>query len=87
MSYNKEKQVGGRHYKHMVMEPAEYCAINNIPFIEGNIIKYVCRHSQKNGVEDLKKAMHYIEMLMQIKYPEELPKVEVNYTQINQNHD
>lgn len=69
------------------MEPAEYCAINNIPFMEGNVIKYVCRHSKKNGVEDLRKAMHYLEMLIQIKYPSESTQVEVTYTQINQNHD
>lgn len=87
MSYNKEKQIGGHHYKNMVMEPAEYCAINNIPFMEGNVIKYVCRHSEKNGVEDLRKAIHYLEMLIQIKYPSEVQQVEVTYTQINQNHD
>jgi NTP pyrophosphatase (non-canonical NTP hydrolase) len=61
---NDKKQVGGDHYKHMEMDPAEFCAINDIPFLEGNVIKYVCRHQYKNGIEDLNKAIHYLEILM-----------------------
>ena len=48
-----KKQVGGNHYKSMVIQPAEFINKNNIPFAEGNAIKYLCRHKQKNQKEDL----------------------------------
>lgn len=58
------KQEGGKHYKHYVIQPVEFIKANNIPFIEGNIIKYVCRWKSKNGLEDLLKARHYIDLLI-----------------------
>lgn len=61
------KQVGGDHY-HMVIEPAYFIRANNIPFHEGNVIKYVCRHQKKNGAEDIKKAIHYLEMILEMDY-------------------
>lgn len=60
------KQVGGSHYKNLAIQPTEFNYCNNIPFIEGNIIKYVTRWKTKgNGIEDLRKAMHYLEMLIE----------------------
>lgn len=61
-----EKQVGGNHYKGFVIQPVEFIYKNNIPFIEGNILKYILRYKQKNGVEDLKKARHYLDMLIEL---------------------
>jgi len=61
-------QVGGSHYKDCKIQPTEFIHANNIPFIEGNIIKYVIRHRNKNGIEDLKKAKHYIDLLIQLEY-------------------
>lgn len=61
-------QVGGNHYKDLKIQPTEFIHANNIPFIEGNIIKYVIRHRSKNGIEDLKKAKHYIDLLIQFEY-------------------
>jgi len=61
-------QVGGDHYKSLKIQPTEFIHANNIPFIEGNIIKYVIRHRSKNGIEDLKKAKHYIDLLIQFEY-------------------
>lgn len=58
-------QEGGNHYKYFPIQPTEFIYKNNIPFIEGNVIKYVCRWKQKNGVQDLKKAKHYIDLLIQ----------------------
>ena len=55
-----KKQVGGTHYKSMVIQPSEFINRNNIPFAEGNAIKYLCRHKQKNQKEDLLKAKHYL---------------------------
>lgn len=61
-----EKQVGGNHYKGFVIQPVEFIYKNNIPFIEGNILKYILRYKQKNGIEDLKKARHYLDMLIEL---------------------
>ena len=65
-----KKQVGGDHYKSMVIQPSEFINRNNIPFAEGNAIKYLCRHKQKNQKEDLLKAKHYIDMAIDRDYPE-----------------
>ena len=61
-----EKQVGGNHYKGFVIQPVEFIYKNNIPFVEGNIIKYVCRHREKNGIQDLQKARQYLDMLIEL---------------------
>lgn len=60
------EQVGGTHYADYAIQPLEFCVLNNIPFLEGNVIKYICRWRKKNGVEDLQKAKHYIEMLIEL---------------------
>lgn len=63
-----ETQVGGGHYAKFKIQPTEFIYKNDVPFIEGNIIKYVMRHRDKNGIEDLKKARHYIDLLIQFEY-------------------
>jgi len=68
-----KKQVGGDHYKNMVIQPSEFINKNNIPFAEGNAIKYLCR--QKNQKEDLLKAKHYIDMAIDRDYPEEVKEI------------
>lgn len=60
-----DKQVGGKHYKDFAIQPIEYILANDIPFLEANVIKYVSRWKDKNGVEDLEKAKHYIEILIE----------------------
>jgi hypothetical protein len=60
----ENKQVGGNHYDKMKIQPITFIVDNDIPFIEGNIIKYVCRWKDKGGVEDLKKAKHYLDILI-----------------------
>ena len=61
-----EKQVGGSHYKELKIQPIEFIHANNIPFCEANAIKYLCRWRNKNGIEDLKKAKHYIDLLIEL---------------------
>lgn len=61
-------QVGGGHYKQYAIQPIEFIHKNNVPYAEANVIKYVMRHKQKNGVEDLKKAIHYIQLLAEMEY-------------------
>ena len=66
-----DKQVGGDHYKGMAIQPIEFAQKNNLSYCESNAIKYICRHANKNGVEDLRKAIHNIELLIQIEYGDE----------------
>jgi len=58
-----DRQVGGSHYQ-LPIQPIDYIVKNEIPYREANIIKYVTRYKKKNGLEDLKKAQHYLEMLI-----------------------
>tara|TARA_R100001460_G_scaffold89486_1_gene131006 strand:- start:443 stop:658 length:216 start_codon:yes stop_codon:yes gene_type:complete len=58
-----KKQVGGKHYMKYKIQPIEFITQNNIPFIEGNVIKYLLRYKEKNGMQDLDKCIHYIELL------------------------
>ena len=58
------KQVGGFHYKDMKIQPEAFIYANKIGFHEGSAIKYLCRWRAKNGVEDLQKAIHFIELLI-----------------------
>ncbi len=60
-----ETQVGGNHYKSMSIQPVEYITANNLSFLEGNVVKYVSRHRTKNGLEDLLKAKHYLDMIIE----------------------
>jgi hypothetical protein len=62
----QNKQIGGNHYDRMKIQPITFIVDNDIPFIEGNIIKYVCRWKDKGGVEDLKKAKHYLDILISV---------------------
>lgn len=57
-------QVGGGHYKSKGIQPVQYCMANDIGFMEGSVIKYVTRWKDKGGVEDLKKARHFLDMLI-----------------------
>jgi hypothetical protein len=61
-------QVGGNHYKEMVFQPTEYIIKNGLNFVEGNVVKYVTRHRQKGGAEDLQKAIHYLQLLLKHEY-------------------
>jgi hypothetical protein len=62
------KQVGGSHYRSFTIQPSEFIHRNGIGFLEGNVIKYVCRHAKKNGKQDLEKARHYIDLLIEFEY-------------------
>ena len=62
------KQVGGNHYKKMTIQPAEFINKNKLLFAEGNAIKYICRHSEKGGIQDIDKAIHYLEMVKERDY-------------------
>ena len=62
------KQVGGKHYKNFRIQPAHFINENKLLFAEGNAIKYICRHQSKGKEEDIKKAIHYLELILERDY-------------------
>ena len=63
-----EKQVGGKHYKNMKIQPAHFINENKLLFAEGNAIKFICRNESKGKEEYGKKAIHYLEMILERDY-------------------
>jgi len=61
-----EQQVGGAHYADKAIQPWDYIVANNLGYLEGNVVKYVSRWKDKGGVEDLKKAQHYLAKLLEL---------------------
>ena len=59
-------QEGGGHYKNMKIQPVEYIHANGLGFIEGAVVKYISRWKSKNGIEDLRKARHFIDLLIEL---------------------
>ena len=77
MSNPYDKQVGGDHYQNMKIQPAEFINKNQMKFAEGNAIKYICRHINKGGEQDLQKAKHYIDMIIERDYGDDSEKSKV----------
>ena len=71
MSDPYDTQVGGDHYKKMKIQPSEFINKNEMQFAEGNAIKYICRHGSKGKLQDLQKAKHYIDMIIERDYADE----------------
>ena len=61
-----EQQVGGAHYATKAIQPWDFIIANNLGYLEGNIVKYVSRWKDKGGVQDLKKAQHYLQKLIEV---------------------
>lgn len=61
------KQIGGQHYKKCPIQPWDYVLANGLDYFQGSIVKYITRWRDKGGVEDLKKAKHFLD-----KYIEEM---------------
>jgi hypothetical protein len=59
----RDYQIGGDHYSKYKIQPIEYITKNKLDFSQGNVIKYVTRFKDKNGLEDLQKAQHYLDLL------------------------
>jgi hypothetical protein len=67
-----DKQVSGNHYKDKGIQPIVYIHANDLGFCEGNVVKYVTRHKEKNGAADIKKAIHYLELLLELQYQDKI---------------
>jgi hypothetical protein len=61
----RNRQVGGDHYKKLKIQPIEYIMANELPFCEGNIVKYITRWREKDGIKDLEKIKHYVDFLIE----------------------
>lgn len=64
------RQEGGGHYKDCAIQPVEFITANKLNFLEGCVVKRICRHRRKNGAEDIRKAIHELELLLALEYPE-----------------
>ena len=64
----KDKQIGGDHYKIMAIHPSDYIVKNKLGWYEGNIVKYITRHSVKGGKQDVEKVIHYAQLLIDEEY-------------------
>lgn len=64
-------QVAGDHYKQFAIQPVEFVHVNGIGYVEGSAIKYLCRHRLKGGGADIRKAIHFCELLLELEYPEQ----------------
>ena len=65
-----DKQEGGSHYKKLAIQPMQYALANKLDYAQANVVKYVTRHADKNGKEDLLKAIHNIELMIEHYYPD-----------------
>ncbi len=70
------KQVGGSHYR-LPIQPIDYIEKNNLGYCEGNVVKYVTRHKNKKGAEDIRKAIHYLEFILKYQYGEDTDEIPV----------
>jgi hypothetical protein len=62
-------QIAGNHYSRKTIQPWDYIVANQLGYLEGNIVKYVSRYKEKGGLQDLRKAQHYIEKLIEVNTP------------------
>jgi len=65
-----DTQAGGNHYKNLAIQPVEYIQANGLDYLQGNVVKYITRHKAKNGAEDIKKAIHYCQLILELEYAE-----------------
>ena len=66
-----DSQIGGDHYQQMAVQPVEFIQANGLTFLEGCVVKRVCRHRRKNGAEDIRKAIHELQLILQLVYGEQ----------------
>ncbi len=64
-SQAKDKQIGGDHYVKYPIQPIDYIMANGLDFISGNVVKYITRWKDKGGLQDLLKARHYLDLLIE----------------------
>jgi len=71
-----KRQVGGNHYARFDIQPSEFIMRNRLEWCEANAIKYICRHRDKGGDQDILKAIHYLELLLEWEYGRSNPEAD-----------
>ena len=66
-----DTQHGGDHYKKLKIQPIEFIYANELDFLQGNVVKYITRHKDKNGSADVRKALHYCQLILELQYEED----------------
>ncbi len=69
-----DTQVDGDHYKKLSIQPIAFIQANNLDYLQGNVIKYITRHKNKNGRADVEKALHYCQLILELQYSEKEPE-------------
>ena len=64
-------QIGGDHYLNKGIQPITYIYANQLGFCESNVVKYVTRHKSKAGKDDILKAIHYLQLLLELEYSQD----------------
>jgi len=64
-------QIAGDHYKGLAIQPVEFITANGLTFLEGCVVKRVARHKAKNGAEDIRKAIHELQLILRLQYGED----------------
>ena len=82
-----KRQVGGSHYRDLQIQPSYFCHINKLGWLESNAIKYVCRHAAKHGRQDIEKAIHYLQLLLEWEYGEAAPPADDRALAVDPNTD
>ena len=72
-------QVGGDHYKKLKIQPFEFCFVNKFNNGQSSVIRYVSRYNNKNGKQDLLKAIHVLHMMIELEYPESDDQIEIDF--------
>ena len=67
-----DRQEGGKHYTDMPIQPVIYNHANELPYMEGCVVKYVSRHDVKGGAEDIRKAIHYLQLILELTYDSDI---------------
>jgi hypothetical protein len=71
MSDARSRQVGGGHYKDLAIQPVDYIVGNGLDYLEGNVVKYITRHKSKGGAQDIRKVIHYCELILAHHYQDD----------------
>ena len=74
-----ESQVGGSHYKLCRIQPVEFIHANDLGFCEGNVVKYVTRHKSKGRADDIRKAIHFLELILYLEYGQNAANQKATY--------
>lgn len=70
LTMTNDNSIDRPHYRNLEIQPVDYIFKNKLDFLEGNVIKYVSRHKEKGGANDIRKAIHYLQMILELHYNE-----------------